>query len=120
MPRFRNYHKAKAERASERGRAMAKARWAKHSADLAANPPPLSNANRVAQFLQARKGKIAFVHDIANASTENVDTWIMRHSVKGRCDHFDLFKNGEFVTTGGQKRCRKEMTPPHYHILRYD
>ncbi len=120
MPTFRNYHKLKAERASVRGRTMAQARWAKHSAEIAANPPPISDANRVAQFLQTRKGKIVFVHDIADASTGKVDTWVMIYSIKGRCDQFDLFKNGEFVTTGGQKRCRKEMTPPHCHILRYD
>lgn len=120
MPSFRNYHKIKAERASARGRMMAKARWQKREAELAANPPTLSDSDRVAQFLQTRKGKIAFVHDIADTSTGKVNTWIMRYSVKGRCDQFDLFKNGNFILTGGHKRCYKAMTPQYYHVFRYD
>ena len=120
MPTFRNYHRAKAERASARGRKMAKARWAKRDAELAANPPPLSDANRVDHFLRDRRGKIAFVHDIADTATGRVDTWVMRYSVKGRCDQFDLTRNGEFVLTGGHKKCHAAMTPQFFHILRYD
>lgn len=120
MPKFRNYHKSKAERASARCRMMAKARWHKRDVEIAVNPPPLSDANRVAEFLRTRKGKIAFVHDIADAATGKVDTWVMRYSIKGRCDQFDLTKNGTPILTGGQKRCHKAMTPHHYHILRYD
>lgn len=120
MPAFRNYHRVKAERASARGRMMAKARWAKRDAELVANPPLLSDANRVDQFLQDRKGKIAFVLDIASTTTGEVDTWVMRYSVKGRCDQFDLTRNGEFVITGGQRKCHKAMTPQFFHVLRYD
>jgi hypothetical protein len=99
---------------------MARARWDKHNAELAANPPPLSDADRVDRFLRDRKGQIAFVYDIANPKTRSVDTWVMRYSVKGRCDQFDLTRNGEFILTGGHKKCQNAMTPQIFHILRYN
>ena len=120
MLAFHNYHKAKAERASARGRLMAKARWAKRDAEIKANPPPLSDSDRVDNFLRQRKGSIAEVHDIADPATRTVTTWVLRFSVKGRCDQFDLYRNGEWVITGGRKKCNAAMTPEHYPILRYD
>ena len=120
MPAFRNYHRVKRERASARGRMMADARWAKHRAEIEANPPPLSDANRVAEFLRARRGKIAFISDKVDYAKGEHVTWIQRFSVNGRVDQFDLYRNGEFVLTGGQKRCDRAMTPPHFPILRYD
>lgn len=120
MPAFRNYHRIKRERASARGHMMANARWVKHRAEIDANPPPLSDANRVADFLRLRKGTISQVIDIAEPRSKVVTTWVLRFSVKGRVDQFDLYRNGEFVLTGGRKKCNQEMAPKYYPILRYD
>jgi hypothetical protein len=99
---------------------MAKARWAKHNAEIKSNPPPISDANRVADFLRDRKGSISRVIDIAEPKTKTVTTWVLRHSLKGRCDQFDLYRNGDFVLTGGEKKCAKAMTPEYFPILRYN
>ena len=107
MPTPYNYNKLKHERASARGRMMAKARWGRRDAVLLVNPPPLSDANRVDQFLCDRKGAIAEVHDIADPRAKVVTTWVLRFSVKGRCGQFDLYRNSV-------------MIPKYYPILRYD
>ena len=120
MPRFHNYHKMKRERASARGRMMAKARWENYRAAIAVNPPTLSDANRVADFLRERRGQIAFTSDKVDHAKREVVTWVQRYSVKGRVDQYDLYRNGSFILTGGQKRCDREMKPPHFSILRYD
>jgi uncharacterized protein YaeQ len=99
---------------------MAKTRWAKHAEEILQNPPPLSDANRVANFLRERKGRISHIIDIAEPHTKEVTTWVLRFSVKGRCDQFDLYRNGVFILTGGRKKCNKAMTPEYFPILRYD
>jgi hypothetical protein len=99
---------------------MAKARWDKHNADIKSNPPPISDANRVANFLRDRKGTISRIIDIAEPRSKVVTTWVLRHSLKGRCDQFDLYRNGDFVLTGGEKKCAKAMIPEYFPILRYD
>jgi len=120
MATSHKYLKAKHKRKVELGREWANARWSKHRAELAASPPPLSDANRVYDFLKARKGTISQVIDIAEPASKIVTTWVLRFSVKGRVNQFDLYRNGEFVLTGGRKLCNKAMTPKHYKILRYN
>jgi hypothetical protein len=44
----------------------------------------------------------------------------MRFSRKGRVNQFDLYRNGDFVLTGGMKRCAAAMTPKVLPILHYD
>lgn len=118
MPSYHKYRRSKDLQASARGRRMANARWDKHRAEIEANPPAISDANRVADFLRDRKGTISQVIDIAEPQTKTVTTWVLRFSVKGRCDQFDLFRNGEFVLTAGRKRCNAAMTPEYFPILR--
>lgn len=115
----RNYHQIRKLRASEKGRKMAKARWKKHDENLAANTPPLSDSNRDSDFLEARRGTIARIIDIADPANKTVTTWVMRFSQKGRVDQFDLSCNGKPILTGGYKRCFQAMTPQSYPILRY-
>lgn len=119
MPSYRKYSRCKELQASARGRMMAKARWDNYRANIKANPP-LSDADRVADFLRDRKGRISRVIDIAEPSSKIVNTWVLRYSIKGRCDQFDLYKNGDFVLTGGNKKCMKIMTPEYFPILRYN
>lgn len=114
------YNRAKALAKQAWGRRISRIRWDRHNAKITENPPPLSDANRVADFLRDRKGTISHVIDIAEPRTKTVTTWVLRFSVKGRCDQFDLYRNGEFVLTGGRKKCNKAMTPEYFHILRYD
>ena len=114
------YNRAKALAKIEHGRKMARARWLKRDEDLVANPPEVSDANRVFDYLQARRGKIAYTNDWADHFAREVVTWVLRYSVKGRVTQFDLYRNGEFVMTGGMKRCAVAMTPKIFPILRYD
>lgn len=99
---------------------MAKARWEKHRAEISRNPPTISAADSIYSFLQDRRGKIAFTHDLADHAAREVVTWVQRFSVKGRVDQFDLYRNGTFILTGGHKKCAAAMAPKHFTILRYD
>lgn len=114
------YNRAKALEKQAWGRRISRIRWDREREERKKNPPPLSDANRVYDFLRDRRGTIAEVIDIAEPQSKTVTTRVLRFSVKGRCDQFDLYRNGEFVTTGGRKKCNKAMTPKHYPILRYD
>ncbi len=114
------YNRAKALAKQEWGRRISRIRWDREREERESNPPPLSDANRVYDFLRDRKGTIAQVIDIADIGSKVVTTWVLRYAAKGRVDQFDLYRNGEFVLTGGRKKCTQAMTPKHHPILRYD
>ena len=64
--------------------------------------------------------RAGFTNDRVDHSTREVVTWVMRFSRKGRVNQFDLYRNGDFVLTGGMKRCTAAITPKVSPILRDD
>ena len=89
--------------ASDRGRRMAKARWAKEKAERLANPPDVDADTVRARELHDGMGKLIIAG--THASRGHVE---IRHSTR-RINGYELWIEGRLIARAGKRKIMEEL-----------
>lgn len=91
------YYQRRKAAASERGRRMARVRWAREQAERLANPPDVDADTVRWRALHDRMGAILLAGTIPDRGRIEI-----RHSTK-RSNSFEVFLDGRLVASGGKR-----------------
>ena len=97
------YWQRRKRNASERGRRMAKARWAKEKAERLANPPDVDADTMRARELHDRMGKLILAG--THASLGHIE---IRHSTR-RINGYELWIECRLAVRSGKRKIMEEL-----------